>query len=91
MQRADQCEQVAPLAAYFVRFAGMKRGMQFSPMHPDIKAVCIATMSTLEKHKSELGVVGASSSEQCMSTHTACARRSTQSCTQLRWTTYDHA
>ena len=60
MQRADQCEAVAPLAAYYARFAGMKKGLEFSPIHPDIKAICLSTMARLEKDKERLGIVGTS-------------------------------
>ena len=58
MQRAEQCETVAPVAAYYTRLAGVTKGTSFSPMHPDIKAVCIAMMGALEKAKSKIGITG---------------------------------
>lgn len=58
MQRAEQCEKVAPVAAYFTRFAGMKKCLEFDPMHPDIKGLCMATMSRLERDKAHLGIAG---------------------------------
>jgi hypothetical protein len=60
VQRADQCEKVAPIAAYYARFAGMKKGLELNPIHPDIKAICFATMSRLERDKAALGIVGSS-------------------------------
>lgn len=58
MQRASQCESVAPIAAYYTRFAGMLKGLALKPLHPDIEAVLVAMMTKLEADKARLGLAG---------------------------------
>ena len=59
VQRASQCESVAPIAAYYTRYAGMMKGLEFkAAMHPDIQAVLFAMMSKLEQDKSKMGLAG---------------------------------
>lgn len=56
VQRAAQCEQVAPLVAYYTRFAGMLKGLALKPLHPDIEGILLAMMAKLEADKARLGV-----------------------------------
>ena len=59
VQRASQCESVAPIAAYYTRYAGMMKGLEFKAgIHPDIQAVLVAMMSKLEQDKSKMGLAG---------------------------------
>lgn len=58
MQRAGQCESVAPIAAYYTRYAGLLKGMSLKPRHPDIEAVLVAMMTKLEADKVRLGLAG---------------------------------
>lgn len=58
MQRADQCDNVAPVAAYYTRYAGMMKGLKLKPLHPDIEAVLLHMMAKLERDKKTLGLAG---------------------------------
>eukprot|EP00892_Ulva_mutabilis_P002892 jgi/Ulvmu1/12603/UM092_0033.1 len=56
--RASQCESVAPIAAYYTRYAGMLKGLAIKPLHPDIESVLLAMMAKLEADKTRLGLSG---------------------------------
>lgn len=49
---------MAPIAAYYTRYAGMLKGLALKPLHSDIEAVLVAMMSKLEADKARLGLSG---------------------------------
>lgn len=64
VQRASQCESVAPIAAYYTRYAGMMKGLDFkSNLHPDIQSVLLAMMSKLEQDKKKMGLATSAESD----------------------------
>jgi hypothetical protein len=64
LQRAHQCESVAPIAAYYTRYAGMMKGLDFKPhIHPEIEAVLYTMLAKLEQDKKKLGLATSAQSD----------------------------